>query len=114
LSVLARLVLGLASMMGGFWGAFYMILTDKPRHIRCWVILPFTLGSYFLMTYQYKLDPIMAFLGYSEYTFMNWSRIREPYVGSLLKKRATMTLIVAIVIAVALSILFIFVPGTHF
>ena len=22
----------------------------------------------------------MAFAGFSEYTFMNWSRIREPYV----------------------------------
>ncbi|KKY22799.1 putative rgs domain protein [Phaeomoniella chlamydospora] len=114
LSVLLRLVLGLASMMAGFWGGFYMILTDTPRRTRCWVILPFTLGAYFLMTYQYKLDPIMAFLGFSEYTFMNWSRIREPYVGSLLRKRATMTIIMALVIATALCVLFIFVPGTKF
>ena len=37
LSILVRLVVGLASMMGGFWGGFYMILTATPRHIRCWV-----------------------------------------------------------------------------
>ena len=39
LSVLLRLIIGLASLMAGFWGGFYMILTDKPRHIRCWVRL---------------------------------------------------------------------------
>lgn len=37
LSVLLRLIAGLASLMAGFWAGFYMILTDKPRHIRCWV-----------------------------------------------------------------------------
>jgi hypothetical protein len=37
LSVLLRLIAGLASLMAGFWGGFYMILTDRPRHIRCWV-----------------------------------------------------------------------------
>lgn len=56
----------------------------------------------------------MAFLGFSEYTFMNWSRIREPYVGSLLRKRAGMTMFNVLVIAVGLCVLFIFVPGTHF
>ena len=40
LSVLARLVVGLASMMAGFWAGFYLILTDTPKHIRCWVRLP--------------------------------------------------------------------------
>jgi hypothetical protein len=37
LSILLRLILGLASLMAGFWGGFYMILRDQPRHIRCWV-----------------------------------------------------------------------------
>ena len=41
LSVLIRLVLGLCILMAGFWGGFYMILTDKPRHIRCWVSFTF-------------------------------------------------------------------------
>lgn len=54
----------------------------------------------------------MAYLGFSEYTFMNWASIREPYVRTLLNKRATATLLLAISLAVALSVLFIFVPGT--
>lgn len=53
----------------------------------------------------------MAFLGYSEYTFMNWAPIREPYVRKLLNKRALVTALIAFLTAAALSILFIFVPG---
>jgi hypothetical protein len=54
----------------------------------------------------------MALLGFSEYTFMNWQRIQEPYVRTLLNKRALVTLAYALLIAAALSILFILVPGT--
>jgi hypothetical protein len=56
----------------------------------------------------------MAFLGFSEYTFMNWSRIREPYVQKLLTKRAIMAFVLFHVIALVLLVLFIFVPGTNF
>jgi len=37
LSVLIRLIIGLASLMAGFWGGYYMILTAKSRRTRCWV-----------------------------------------------------------------------------
>lgn len=37
LSIMARLTFALISFGGGFWGAFYVVLRDKPRHIRCWV-----------------------------------------------------------------------------
>ncbi|KAJ5781609.1 uncharacterized protein N7518_010092 [Penicillium psychrosexuale] len=112
LSTILRLAFALISFGGGFWGAFYVVLRNKPRHIRCWVILPFAVAAYFIISYQYKIDPIMAFLGYSEYTFMNWAPIREPYVRKLLNKRAVVTALIAFFTAAALSILFIFVPGT--
>ncbi|TPX26486.1 Bud site selection protein, Revert to axial protein 1 [Coccidioides immitis] len=112
-SILARLVLALTSLGGGFWGAFYVVLTDQPRHVRCWVILPFIVGAYFLASYQYRMDPILAFIGFSEYTFMNWTSVREPYIRSLLLKRAFVSLAFATFIAVALCVLFIFVPGTR-
>jgi hypothetical protein len=76
------------------------------------VILPFAIAAYFIVSYQYKIDPAMAFLGYSEYTFMNWAPIREPYVRRLLNKRALVTMLIVFITAAALSILFIFVPGT--
>jgi hypothetical protein len=56
----------------------------------------------------------MAYLGFSEYTWMNWSRVREPFVRKLLMTRATMATIMFLALAIALSILFIFVPGTNF
>ncbi|KAI9932887.1 hypothetical protein ASPWEDRAFT_47292 [Aspergillus wentii DTO 134E9] len=114
LTIIARLAFALISFGGGFWGAFYVILRDKPRHIRCWLILPFAVASYFISSYQYKIDPFMAFMGYSEYTFMNWAPIRENYVRALLVKRATATMFIGFFVAAALSILFIFVPGTYF
>lgn len=78
------------------------------------LILPFTIGAYFLISYQYKLDIAAAYLGFSEYTWMNWSRVREPFVRRLLLTRATIALLVFAAVAVALSVLFIFVPGTNF
>lgn len=37
LTIVARLAFALISFGGGFWGAFYVVLRDKPRHTRCWV-----------------------------------------------------------------------------
>lgn len=76
------------------------------------MILPFVVAGYFLASYQYKLDMVLAFAGFSEYTFMNWARISEPYVRSLIRKRAVIASLIAVLIAVALSVIFIFVPGT--
>ncbi|EEQ28246.1 conserved hypothetical protein [Microsporum canis CBS 113480] len=96
-SILARLVIALVSFGAGFWAGFFVILTDTPRNTRCW----------------YKIDPVLALAGLSEYTFMNWTRIREPYVRALLVKRASVSLFLAVVIALALCLLFILVPGTR-
>ncbi|EEQ88171.1 RGS domain-containing protein [Blastomyces dermatitidis ER-3] len=112
-SILARLVLALASFGGGFWAAFYVVLTDQPKSTRCWVILPFVFAAYFLSSYQYKIDPIFALAGFSEYTFFTWAKIREPYVRSLLNKRASVSLLLAAFVAVVFCVLFIFVPGTR-
>ncbi|KAJ5281187.1 hypothetical protein N7478_006559 [Penicillium angulare] len=112
LSIILRLAFALISFGGGFWGAFYVVLRNKPRHIRCWVILPFAVAAYFIVSYHYKIDPFMAFIGYSEYTFMNWAPIREPYVRKLLTKRAFVTTAIAFLTVISLSVLFIFVPGT--
>jgi hypothetical protein len=57
------------------------------------------------------LDPLLALVGFSEYTFMSFSRVREPFVRKLLIKRAWMLLFVVTVIDAALCCLFIFVPG---
>jgi hypothetical protein len=79
-SMMLRLIVGLVSMFSGFWAAFVLIFLDKSRNERAWLVLPFTIGVYLLMTHQYMLDPILALVGLSEYTFMVFSRIQEPFV----------------------------------
>ncbi|EMC98701.1 hypothetical protein BAUCODRAFT_30976 [Baudoinia panamericana UAMH 10762] len=79
-SMLLRLILGLVSLFAAFWTAFILIFLDKNRATRCWVIWPFTFGVYFLASHQYMLDPVIALAGYSEYTFMNYHAVKEPFV----------------------------------
>jgi len=57
------------------------------------------------------LDPVLAFLGMSEYTFMSFQRIKEPFVRKLLNKRALMCLAVIALVTALLCCLFILVPG---
>jgi hypothetical protein len=45
LSIVARLAFALASFGGGFWAAFYVVFSNKPRHIRCWVSLYFAFSK---------------------------------------------------------------------
>lgn len=79
-SMMLRLIVGLVSLFAAFWAAFVLILLDKSRVTRCWVILPFTVGVYCTTSHQYMLDPLLAMVGYSEYTFMRWHRVKEPFV----------------------------------
>jgi len=128
-TLIMRLIVGLLSMFGAFWTAFVLIFLNESRQTRLWVciircyfppralltfyqlILPFTTGVYFLASYQYSLDPILALVGYSEYTPFNFSRVREPYVRKLLAQRALMVLAMTILIDAGLCVLFILVPG---
>lgn len=64
-----------------------------------------------LITYLFNTDPIIAIAGFSEYTFMSFARIREPYVRKLLIKRSLVILGWMIAVDAALCALFILVPG---
>lgn len=82
-SMLLRLIIGLVAMFAGFWAAFVLIFLNKSSATRCWVILPFTVGVYSLASHQYMLDPVLALVGYSEYTFGSLHRVKEPFVRSV-------------------------------
>ncbi|GIZ42841.1 hypothetical protein CKM354_000609400 [Cercospora kikuchii] len=110
-SMMLRLICGLVAIFGALWTAFVLIFLNRDRATRCWLILPFTIGIYLLATHQYMLDPILALLGFSEYTFFSFARIKEPFVKKLLSQRALMCLFWITLIDVALLCLFIFVPG---
>ncbi|KAI9648121.1 Bud site selection protein, Revert to axial protein 1 [Ciborinia camelliae] len=110
-SMMLRLIVGLLSMFAAFWVGFILIFLNYPHHTRVWLIIPFTIGVYALCSHQYALDPIIALAGYSEYTFMSFSKIREPFVRKLLNKRAIMTLTITAITDAALVLLFVLVPG---
>ena len=57
------------------------------------------------------LDPILALMGYSEYTFFDFNKIREPFVRKTLNKRAITLLLMFVVLTTAVCCLFIFVPS---
>ena len=63
------------------------------------------------MSQQYGIDSLLALAGLSEYTFMNWQRIREPYVRKLLNKRALSALLFTIVFGLFWILIFVLVPG---
>lgn len=111
-SGMLRLVIGLLGMFGGFWAAFSLIFLDiTPRTTRLWIILPFAIGIYGLFANQYMLDPVLALLGLSEYQFMKYMKVKEPYVRKLLIKRATWILILTAFTLAAITCLYVFVPG---
>ncbi|KAI9771119.1 MAG: Bud site selection protein, Revert to axial protein 1 [Geoglossum simile] len=106
-----RLIIGLLALFGGFWAGFAMIFLDYPRIKRLWLILPMFVGVYSLISHQYYLDPILALVGFSEYTIFSFFRIKEPYVRKLLIKRSATILTIIILISACLIVLFVFVPG---
>jgi uncharacterized BrkB/YihY/UPF0761 family membrane protein len=59
------------------------------------------------------LDPILALLGFSEYTLMQFNRIREPYVKKTLRARSLSMLFFFLLTTAAVCCLFIFVPGNR-
>jgi hypothetical protein len=110
-SMALRLGMGLLALFGAFWAAFVLIFLDKSRLTRCWLILPFSVGVYLCMTHQYRIDPILALLHFSEYRLFRFSKIREPYIRYLMWNRSWTLLGLQTILTIALCVLFIFVPG---
>ncbi|KAJ8104216.1 RGS domain-containing protein [Lipomyces tetrasporus] len=107
-----RLSIGLFSLFAAFWVAFILIFLDwKPKTTRLWLILPFSLGIYGCLSYQYELDPLIVFAGYSELNFMKFMRMEEPYVKSLLIRRAIWVMCLVILLVTGFCVLFGLVPG---
>ncbi|KAI9830016.1 MAG: Bud site selection protein, Revert to axial protein 1 [Phylliscum demangeonii] len=112
-SMMLRLVIGLVSLFAGFWTAFVLIFLGYSRPTRLWLIIPFAVGSYALVSHQYALDPVLALLGFSEYTFLSFARIRESYVRRWLNKRAFVVLAVTLLTVTCLVLVFVLVPSTR-
>lgn len=121
-SCLIRLILGLFWLFAGFWISYVLIFINiKPKAIRAIIIIPYLLGTYLILTFLYKLDPLMVFLGLSDNQELLQPRsskkklkvrnLKEPFVKKLLQKRALWVLFLILIITAILSILFGLVPG---
>ncbi|KAJ4402081.1 Bud site selection protein, Revert to axial protein 1 [Didymella pomorum] len=110
-SMMIRLIAGLISFFAAVWTAFVLVFLDKSRTTRCWLILPFFIAIYLIITHQYMLDPLIAIAGYSEYTLFDFNKIREKFVLKTLRRRALTVLALFFIILAAVCCLFILVPG---
>lgn len=111
MGAITRLFIGLLALFAAFWVAFILIFLDYHKTVRLWLILPFSVGIYGCLTYQYYLDPIAVFVGYSELVYFKYHKIREPYVNALLRRRAVWVMTVIFILVVCLCVLFGLVPG---
>lgn len=112
-SMMLRLIVGLVAFFAAAWAAFILIFLGASRSKRCWLILPFTVGIYLLFTHQYMLDPIIALLGYSEYTLFDFNKIKEKFVRKMLNRRSMSMLFFFVLTTTGVCSLFIFVPSKH-
>ncbi|KAF1993737.1 regulator of G protein signaling superfamily [Amniculicola lignicola CBS 123094] len=110
-NVALRVVVGLVSLFGGLWAAFTLVFLNYSRLGRCWIILPFLVAVYCLVSHSYMLDPIVGIFGFSEYTFMRFVRIRDPFIRSLTVRRSTFAVGIILLSTLAGCAVFIFAPG---
>ncbi|KAF9952035.1 Bud site selection protein, Revert to axial protein 1 [Mortierella alpina] len=109
---LARLVLGLFILFIGFTVMLTLIfLNVRPRSLRAWALIPIFLGIMLCTTFQFNLCPIMAALGVSETKWMQFAKIKEPYILSLHRKRALKVMVVAMLYTACVGLVFGLVPG---
>ncbi|KAF9291663.1 Bud site selection protein, Revert to axial protein 1 [Mortierella alpina] len=109
---LARLVLGLFILFIGFTIMLSLIfLNVRPRSLRAWALIPIFLGIMLCTTFQFNLCPIMAALGVSETKWMQFAKIKEPYILSLHRKRALKVMVVALLYTACVGLVFGLVPG---
>ncbi|KAK9447310.1 RGS domain-containing protein [Limtongia smithiae] len=106
-----RLLFGLLGLFAAFWVAFILIFLDYHKTTRLWLILPFSIGVYGCLSYQYYLDPILVFFGFGEQTYFHFARIKEPYIKALLVRRAIWVMGLIVLLIVCLCVLFGLVPG---
>ncbi|TFK97693.1 RGS domain-containing protein [Pterulicium gracile] len=111
-SALARLIAGLVILWIGLATAFALVFLDvRPKSVRFYLFIPFTIAILLLVSHQYELDPILVFMSQSETTPFRTLSIREPYVKKLLLGRAIWVAVLVAVFTTALTLMFWAVPG---
>ncbi|QRW09733.1 regulator of G protein signaling domain protein [Ceratobasidium sp. AG-Ba] len=85
IGALARLVAGILVLWVSLSCAFSLVFLDvKPKSKRLMLFLPFAISFLLIVSHQYELDPILAFLQQSETTPFRTLRVRETTACTML------------------------------
>ncbi|AGO10971.1 AaceriAFR532Wp [[Ashbya] aceris (nom. inval.)] len=79
-TTLARVATGFFFWAVGFWVGYSLILLDYPRRVRTVTLVPFLIGSYYIVCGIYHLDIIYAACGVTQ-TLISPRRYEEPELG---------------------------------
>ncbi|KAF9387813.1 Bud site selection protein, Revert to axial protein 1 [Podila verticillata] len=109
---LFRLVLGLFLMFVGFSVVLCLIfLNVQPRSVRAWALIPMFIGILLCTTFQFNICPILVLMQVSETKWMQFAKIKEPYIMMLHRRRGIKVAVVAILYTLCVGILFGLLPG---
>ncbi|CCE88887.1 Piso0_001677 [Millerozyma farinosa CBS 7064] len=109
----ARVVLGFFLLLIAFWIAYIFIFLNYKKGHRLYIIIPFFLSGYCLISSMYLIDPVLAWLGYNQsFTPGRWFvKVEEQFIYRLLVKRSLWVMLLILLFTACFTILFSLVPG---
>ncbi|KAG0379526.1 Bud site selection protein, Revert to axial protein 1 [Mortierella sp. AD032] len=109
---LLRVVLGLFFLFIGFAILLSLIfLNVRPRSLRAWALIPIFVGSFLCSTFQFNICPVMVAMGVSETKWMQFAKVKEPYLMKLHRRRGAKVVAVAVLYTICVGLVFGLVPG---
>ncbi|KAF9102956.1 Bud site selection protein, Revert to axial protein 1 [Mortierella sp. GBA35] len=109
---LLRCVLGLFFLFVGFAIVLTLIfLNVRPRSFRAWALIPMFVGIFLCTTFQFNICPVLVAMGVSETKWMQFAKVKEPYLKKLHRRRGIKVVVVAVLYTICVGLIFGFVPG---
>lgn len=97
---------------------FSMVFLNLNRRTRVWVsvnftqiLLPSVLSMYFVFSYLYNIDPILALLRRTQLRVRGLAAVDDQFIHQQHLHRAAITIFLAALAWTAITVLFVFVPG---
>ncbi|KAF9540165.1 Bud site selection protein, Revert to axial protein 1 [Mortierella hygrophila] len=109
---LMRCMTGLFFLFVGFAVVLTLIfLNIRPRSLRAWALIPIFIGAFLCTTFQFNVCPILVAMGVSETKWMQFAKVKEPYLIKLHRRRGVKVVVVAVLYTFCLGIIFGAMPG---
>ncbi|OZJ04465.1 hypothetical protein BZG36_02800 [Bifiguratus adelaidae] len=108
-----RVALGCLFLVIGFaFDLSLIFLGSSSGGIRWWGLVPIWLGVISLLVGATELDPIWVLIfNVSETIDFRFNKIKDPLVRRILVRRSLWVLLLSLVIAVLVTVVFVYVPG---